>query len=86
MRSAALAIFVVGALSAPVHAQTYGANYPVCLQVFGRFPHFECGFISIAQCQPSAVGIAAQCVVNPYYIPPRGAAPRVRHRHRSHVY
>ena len=86
MRSAALAIFVVGALSAPVHAQTYGANYPVCLQVFGRFPHFECGFMSIAQCQPSAVGIAAQCVVNPYYIPPRGAALRVRHRHHSHVY
>ena len=86
MRSAALAICVVGALSTPVHAQTYGANYPVCLQVFGRFPRFECGFMSIAQCRPSAAGIAAQCVVNPYYIPSRGAASRARHRHHGGVY
>ena len=86
MRSAALAICVVGVLSTPVHAQTYGANYPVCLQVFGRFPRFECGFMSIAQCRPSAAGIAAQCVVNPYYIPPRGAASRARHRHHGGVY
>jgi Protein of unknown function (DUF3551) len=86
MRTAALAIFVVGALSAPVHAQTYGDNYPVCLQVFGRFPHFECEYISIAQCRPSATAIAAQCVVNPYYIPARSPTPRVRRPHHGHVY
>ena len=65
MRIAALTMLVLGTLSAPVHAQTYGDNYPVCLQVFGRFPRFECAYTSITQCQPSASGIAAQCVVNP---------------------
>lgn len=86
MRSAALAVLVLGALSAPVHAQTYGDNNPVCLQVFGKFPHFECEYNSIAQCLPSASAIAAQCVVNPYYVPARGAGPRVRHRRHAHVY
>jgi hypothetical protein len=71
-------MLVLGALLAPVHAQTYGNNTPVCLQVFGRFPRFECEYASIAQRLPSASGIAAQCVVNPYYIPPRGVAPHVR--------
>lgn len=86
MRIAALAVLVVGALSVPVHAQTYGDNYPVCLQVFGRFPHFDCRYNSIAQCLPSASGTAGQCVVNPYYVPAHGAAPRVRHHHRGHVH
>lgn len=84
MRIAALTMLALGTLSAPVHAQTYGDNYPVCLQVFGRFPRFECAYTSIAQCQPSASGIAAQCVVNPYYIPPRHVAPRVRHRRHAY--
>ncbi len=87
MRIAALAVLGLGALSAPLHAQTYGDNNPVCLQVFGRFPRFECEYSSIAQCLPSAAGIAAQCVVNPYYVPVRGGAPRVRHRrHHAHGY
>lgn len=86
MRIAALTMLVLGTLSAPVHAQTYGNNTPVCLQVFGRFPRFECEYTSIAQCLPSASGIAAQCVVNPYYIPPHGVAPRARHRHHDHAH
>jgi hypothetical protein len=81
---AALTMLALGTLSAPVHAQTYGNNTPVCLQVFGRFPRFECEYSSIAQCLPSASGISAQCVVNPYYIPPRGAVPRTRHRHHAY--
>ncbi len=84
MRIAFLTLLVLGALSAPVHAQTYGNNTPVCLQVFGRFPRFECEYASIAQCLPSASAIAAQCVVNPYYIPPRAAAPHLRHRRHAH--
>jgi Protein of unknown function (DUF3551) len=31
--------------------------------------YFECGYTSIAQCAASALGRAAQCVVNPYYAP-----------------
>jgi hypothetical protein len=79
-------MLILGSLSTPTHAQTYGNNTPVCLQVFGKFPRFECEYSSIAQCLPSASGIAAQCVVNPYYIPPRSAASRARHRRHSHAY
>jgi hypothetical protein len=58
---------VVAAPSA--HAQTYDPKYPVCLQVYtGRNDfYFECGYTSIPQCNMSASGRAAQCVVNPYY-------------------
>jgi hypothetical protein len=76
-------MLILGTFSAPTHAQTYGNSTPVCLQVFGKFPRFECEYSSIAQCLPSASGIAAQCVVNPYYLPPRGTAPRVRHRRHA---
>ena len=82
VRSLVLAMLVLGAL--PATAQTYGSNSPVCLQVFGRFPHFECDYVSIEQCRPSAQARAAQCVVNPYYVPARSAAPRVRHRRHAH--
>lgn len=83
MRMAALALFVLGASATPADAQAYGDNYPVCLQVFGRFPRFECEYTSIAQCLPSASGIAAQCVVNPYHVGPRNPAPAIRHRRSS---
>jgi Na+-translocating ferredoxin:NAD+ oxidoreductase RNF subunit RnfB len=86
VRVAALAAFVFGVLSATADAQTYGNNTPVCLQVFGRFPRFECEYTSIEQCRPSAAAIAAQCVVNPYYKPVRSTAPRVRYRHHRHAH
>jgi Protein of unknown function (DUF3551) len=86
VRSAALAVLILGALSVTAKAQTYGDNYPVCLQVFGRFPHFDCTYASIEQCRPSAVARAAQCVVNPYYVPAHSAGPRVRYRHHRHTH
>jgi Protein of unknown function (DUF3551) len=74
-------------LAAPARAQTYDPNYPVCLQVYqGSMVdyYFECGYTSIAQCQASASGRSAQCVVNPYYKgPARPAAPHHR-RHHAH--
>jgi hypothetical protein len=79
----ALALGVFAATSA--QAQIYDPAYPVCLQVFGRFSHFECGYTSIEQCRPSAVARAAQCVVNPYYAGSE-VAPRVRHRHHRRAY
>jgi uncharacterized protein DUF3551 len=71
--AAAMASTVVAAILAPAtpaQAQTYDPNYPVCLQVFtGSMVdyYFECGYTSIPQCQASASGRAAQCVINPYY-------------------
>ena len=66
---AALAIATVS-LAGPARAQTYDPNYPVCLQIYqGGMTdyYFECAYTSMPQCQASASGRAAQCVVNPYY-------------------
>jgi hypothetical protein len=66
---AALA-FATVSLVGQAEAQTYDPNYPVCLQIYqGGMTdfYFECAYTSIPQCQASASGRAAQCVVNPYY-------------------
>jgi hypothetical protein len=70
--------------AAPAQAQTYDPNYPVCLQVYQSMVdyYFECGFTSMAQCQASASGRSAQCVVNPYYKGPAHPAPHYRRHHR----
>ena len=87
MRVLALAIVALGAAYAatPARAQTYDPNYPVCLQVYqGSMVdyYFECAYRTMAQCQMSASGRAASCVVNPYY-GGRGGKPAVR---RKRVY
>jgi hypothetical protein len=83
MRVPMLAVLAVGAVhfAAPAQAQTYDPNYPVCLQVYQSMVdyYFECGYTSIAQCQASASGRAASCVVNPYYAG-RAGKPVARHR------
>ena len=60
-------------LAAPATAQTYDPKYPVCLQVFQSMVdyYFECGYTSMPQCQASASGRNASCVVNPYYAGPK---------------
>jgi hypothetical protein len=81
MRILATAILAAGtALAAlPASAQTYAPDYPVCLHVYGRGSYYECRYTSIAQCNMSASGRAAQCVTNPYMAnagvdePPLGA-------------
>jgi len=68
MRLLAFATLAAGTLLAAsaASAQTYGAGYPVCLHVYGPATYYECSYSSIAQCNASASGRAAQCVVNPY--------------------
>lgn len=68
MRILSLAILATATISVavPAQAQTYGTNAPVCLQVFGPINYFECRYDSIAQCNQTAAGRPAQCVVNPY--------------------
>jgi hypothetical protein len=68
MRNLALAAFAAGTLlaAAPASAQTYGAGYPVCLHVYGPATYYDCSYSSIAQCNGTAAGRAAQCVPNPY--------------------
>lgn len=76
----ATALTILGTMAAPAGAQTYDPKYPVCLQVFtGRMDYyFECGYTSMAQCQMSASGRAASCVINPYYAGPKGKRSKQR--------
>jgi hypothetical protein len=67
-------------LATPAQAQTYDPRYPVCLQVYQGFVdyYFECAYTSIPQCQMSASGRAASCVVNPYYAGPKSKRSKKR--------
>jgi Protein of unknown function (DUF3551) len=69
--------------AASARAQTYDPAYPICLQTFGRVGNaFDCSYASMGQCRLSASGLAAQCVINPYFA---GANPgRSRRSYRVH--
>jgi len=86
MRIPALAILAIGTVSiGPAAAQTYDPGYPVCLHVYSRGAnYYECRYTSLPQCNASASGRAAQCVINPYFA---GAEePAAYRRHRRRVY
>jgi len=80
MRILALAILTMATVSvaSSAHAQTYSPKYPVCLKVIQNFggERYECAYTSLEQCAQSALGLPAQCIVNPYY----GSASDRRYR------
>ena len=86
MRILALAILTMATASAAssARAQTYDPKYPVCLQVYQGWNdyYFECGYTSLAQCNMSASGRAAQCIINPYYAGAKASPGRRERRHR----
>lgn len=90
MRILALAILtIVTASAAPsARAQTYDPAYPVCLQIYQSYRdyYFECAYTSLAQCNMSASGRAAQCVINPFYAGRKKAPPTRRDRRHRRVY
>jgi hypothetical protein len=69
MRIPALAILTIATAlpTAAARAQTYDPAYPVCLHVYGRANYYECRYTSLPQCNATASGRAAQCVINPYF-------------------
>ncbi|SHL95582.1 Protein of unknown function [Bradyrhizobium lablabi] len=85
MRILGLAILAIAtaSMAGSARAQTYDPSYPVCLHVYGKATYYECRYTSLAQCNLSASGRAAQCLVNPYfasaYQEPYGRYPK-RHR------
>ena len=86
MRILALAIFAIAAasLAGPAAAQTYAPGYPVCLHVWGPANYYECRYTSMAQCNASASGRAAQCMLNPNFAnAEQPLDPRPR-RHRNY--
>jgi hypothetical protein len=88
MRIPALAILttVTVLTAAPTLAQTYSPDYPVCLQSLRqKWGYIECGYTSLAQCNQSASGRAAQCSINPYFA--SSQVPRKPHdRRHTRVY
>ena len=87
MRIPALAILTIAAVStaAPARAQTYDPTYPVCLHVYSRGgSYYECRYTSLPQCNASASGGAAMCVINPYFAGVE--EPRAGYRRHRRVY
>jgi Protein of unknown function (DUF3551). len=84
MRSLVLAIMAIGtaSITLPATAQTYAPGYPVCLHVYGPATYYECRYTSLAQCNASASGRAAQCVTNPYVADAGDEPPGRHYRHR----
>ena len=81
MRILTLAILAIGMVSiGPAAAQTYYPAYPVCLRVYERTYYHECSYTSLPQCNASASGRAAQCVINPYFAGAQEPAGYRRHR------
>ena len=85
MRNLALAILASATVSmaGPAAAQTYAPGYPVCLHVYGPLTYYECRYRSLAQCNVSASGRAAQCVVNPYFANAQVPVQRGYRRYRQ---
>jgi hypothetical protein len=86
----AAATIAVMAFPTAGQAQGWDPNYPICMDVYGRGGGYrECAFTSIPQCQATASGRSAECVVNPYYAgdivdaPPRHGRRHRRHHHPS---
>jgi hypothetical protein len=85
MRILALAILTTATVltAAPARAQTYDPAYPVCLHVYSRGAnYYECRYTSLPQCNASASGRAAQCVINPYFA--SAQVPARRHYRRAY--
>jgi hypothetical protein len=82
MRILALAILTIWLVSiGPAAAQTYDPAYPVCLHVYSRGAnYYQCSYTSLPQCNASASGRAAQCVINPYFAGAQEPAGYRRHR------
>jgi hypothetical protein len=81
----ALAILTISAVSvtSSARAQTYDPAFPVCLHVW-RHNYYDCSYTSLPQCNGSASGRPAQCVINPYYAGATG--PQRRDRRYRGVY
>ena len=70
MRRFAWAVLSIAAFScAPAQAQTYGTRFPICIQTYEHEggTYISCEYTSMAACQATASGRAAQCISNPYY-------------------
>ena len=81
MRILTLAILVIWMVSTgPAASQTYDPAFPVCLRLYDRTNYYECRYTSLPQCNASASGRPAQCVINPYFASAQEPAGYRRYR------
>ena len=86
MRILVLAMLAIATalVGEPARAQTYDPDYPVCLHVYApRGSYYECRYTSLPQCNLSASGRAAQCVVNPYFASAKAPTGPHHQRYRN---
>jgi hypothetical protein len=72
----------------PARAQIYAPGFPICLRVYGLITYTDCSYSTLPECNATASGRAAQCLVNPYpnpYFASSGVVERSA-RHRRHRY
>ena len=72
----------------PARAQTYAPGFPICLRVYGPINYVDCTYSTLTECNATASGRPAQCLVNPYpnsYFANAGGAERSA-QHRRHRY
>jgi len=77
-------MLAVSCVVIPVQAQTYDQSHPVCMKVYtgnlGGGEWIDCSYASLPQCQASASGRAAMCIMNPYLAYGQMASPRAYRR------
>ena len=81
MRVLVCTFLAIGAVlvAAPVRAQTYDPDFPVCIQTYAiGGGSIDCSFTSLGQCAASASGRAAQCLNNPFFTQRDRKPPRQR--------
>jgi hypothetical protein len=76
-----LGLLAISAISAigTVPAQA-GYDYPVCMRVYGPASYNECSYTSMAQCNATAAGRAAECYPNAFAADIPAAAPGRKYR------
>ncbi len=86
MRNAASALLLaLSAISAvATNPAQAGYDYPVCLRVYGPATYNECAYTTLAQCQATASGRAAECYPNAFYANVATAPSGRRHRHYAY--
>ena len=85
IRALAILTTITVLTAARTLAQTYSPDYSVCLQTYGIDGNYiECAYTSLAQCNQSASGRAAQCTINPYFA--SAQVPREPNRRHPRAY
>jgi Protein of unknown function (DUF3551) len=85
-----LALVVLAAWTAlasqSASAQTYDPAFPFCMRVvvFQGGTYEDCSYYTLAQCQMSASGRAAQCLTNPFYASSVLTTTQKRRGHRAY--